>query len=181
MDDNTKYHFDQDRSLASQKGNNSTYNILKSRFEALMPYFQKAGLEVYNCNSNSDLKVFPYKSFEEAVHIATAEIPDITTERTAGLYERKAAAAKVENTHKNTYGIDATKTTFTDDDKAKIKRELDIRRKNLHDIKHQLEMYKLMPDKTQEHLYTLEASVQKARASFRACEQIKNKVWGITQ
>jgi hypothetical protein len=58
MDDNSKYHFEQDRSKSSQRGNNATYEILKSRFEALLPYFDKAGFKVFNCNENQDLRYF---------------------------------------------------------------------------------------------------------------------------
>jgi hypothetical protein len=189
MDDKTKYHFDQDRSPASQRGNNSTYNILKARFEALVPEFEKAGLKVFNCNPDSDLKVFPHIPFDEAIHIATAEMPNIATERTAGLYDRKANE-KAKNEKKAQViptpqtnlvwsDIDLTKTTFTEEDRLKIKKELDSRRHHLNEMKHQRDMYKLMPDAKPEHIAALEEAVTKARQSFRSCEEIKNKVWGI--
>lgn len=91
MDENTKYHFEQDRAEGSIKGNNSTYELLVERFQQLKPIFEDNGLNVYNCNKASGLMVFPFIEFEEAIKIATANLPsDLSQERTAGLYERTA-------------------------------------------------------------------------------------------
>jgi hypothetical protein len=189
MDDNTKYHFEQDRSAGSQKGNNSTYNILKSRFEALLPYFEEVGLKVFNCNPESGLKVFPYIDFEEAIAIATKNIPDIYNERTAGLYDRKAnekhkvakpVAPIRENATPNMFpGVNTQKIEYTEQDRQLAKQELDRRRKVLEDMKHARDTYKLMPDAQTEQLQKLEDAVVKARANFKEYEAIKNKIWGI--
>lgn len=193
MDDNTKYHFDQDRSPSSQRGNNSTYNILKARFEALVPHFEKVGLKVFNCNPDSGLKVFPHIPFDEAITIATAEMPNIATERTAGLYDRKAQDKEKAKkgpplqgipppqTNLTWSNIDLSKKEFTEEDKANIKKELDGHRKRLNDLKHQRDMYKMMPDRKLEHLEALENAITSARQSFRACEEVKNKIWGIVK
>jgi hypothetical protein len=95
MSDTQKYHFEQDRSKGSINGNNSTYGKLIERFGQLKPIFDKVGLNVYNCNPNSGLKVFPHISVEEAISRATIMMPkDIKNERTAGLYDRKAEEKK---------------------------------------------------------------------------------------
>jgi len=48
--------------------NNLLYEALKVRLSALYPLMLKAGLEVFNCNPNSKLEVFPYCSFEDALN-----------------------------------------------------------------------------------------------------------------
>jgi hypothetical protein len=181
MDENTKYHFDQDRSTGSQKGNNSTYHILKSRFDALKPYFDQVGLNVYNCNPDSGLKTFPFMSFQDAVNIATKDIPNIYTERTSGLYDRKANEKnkKQETKQDNKQSIDLTKTEFSENEKTLTKQELDRLRKKLNDLKHAKEIYVKMPDRNIETLNKLEEQISIARKEFREYEIIKNKVWGI--
>lgn len=185
MDDNTKYHFDQDRSISSQKGNNSTYNILKSRFEALKPHFEAEDFQVFNCNDKSDLKVFPFIPFDEAIHLATAEMPDIATERTEGLYDRKAKLKQKANANEKdkiiTTNINLDKKEFTEEEKIAVKKELDQKRKYLEEMKHQRDMYKMMPDANPEHLKKLEEAIVNARTIFRQCEEVKNKVWGIVK
>jgi len=90
MDKNNKYHFEQDRTKSSVNGNNNTYKKLIDRFNELKPIFDKNGFEVYNCYKDSGLKTFPFMDFEEAIRIATEEMPqNILSERTKGLYERK--------------------------------------------------------------------------------------------
>lgn len=182
MDDKTKYHFDQDRTASSQKGNNSTYNILKTRFEALLPEFEKAGLKVFNCNLESDLKVFPTIPFEEAIQIATNDMPDIANERTAGLYDRKAQEkSKLVTKDKPVPVVDINKKEFTDEDKKVVKQELDRRRKLLEDLKHSRDTYKLMPDADPNKVTILEQSIINARNAFKEAETVKNKVWGIVK
>ena len=89
MDENTKYHFEQDRAEGSIKGNNSTYELLVDRFTQLKPIFEANGLNIYNCNPDSGLKVFPFVDFDEAIKTSTAGLPaDLSKERTVGLYER---------------------------------------------------------------------------------------------
>lgn len=97
MNDQSKYHFEQDRTKGSMRGNSGTYELLIDRFRQLKPIFDNVGYKVYNCNDQSALTIFPFISFEEAISLATAEMPkDITNERTAGLYERAAEERKNE-------------------------------------------------------------------------------------
>ena len=111
MDKDTKYHFEQDRSDSSIKGNMSTYKQLSERFKQLKSIFDDEGLSVYNCNKDSGLKVFPFIDIKEAINNATKLMPvDIANERTTGLYDRQAnikkasealvKAKKAENEHK---------------------------------------------------------------------------------
>ena len=192
MDSHTKYHFPQDRSVGSQKGNNSTYEILKARYEALLPFFMNAGLKVFNCNQESGLKVFPYMSFEDAIKQATENMPDISTERTEGLYDRQANDRKktfvplgpVNETpaaapHVAPAMVDITKTEFTEEEKRLVKVELDRLRRVLDDAKQARDTYKMMPDADPGNLVKLENIVGIARKNFRDYELVKNKVWGI--
>lgn len=176
MSDNSKYHFEQDRSDKSQKGNNQTYEILKSRFQALKPYFDAVGFNVYNCNEKSGLKVFPYKSFQDAINMSIKDMPDISVERTEGLYDRQA---NERNAAKST--VDTSKKEYTEEDKRISKNKLDGLRKVLNDLKHSREMYMMMPDANPENIKKIDESINNARKNFREYEIIKNKIWGITK
>lgn len=83
------YAWKQDRHDGSVKGNNSTYNEMKSRFTTMRPMFEDAGFFIYNCNPNSEFKVFPTIDYQTAIKLALAEFPDTLTERAEGMYERK--------------------------------------------------------------------------------------------
>ena len=89
MTETYAYHFDEQRSKGAVSCNNSTYDRLKSEyFPKLKPYFDKVGFQVFNCNPESELKVFPFISFEDAIKEATSGIPDYKTERVWGLYSK---------------------------------------------------------------------------------------------
>lgn len=91
MSEKDKYHFDQDRTKDAIRGNNSTYEKLIKRFEILKPIFDESGLEIFNCNHDSNLKVFPYISFQDAFNSATEKMPkNWKEENSRGLYERDA-------------------------------------------------------------------------------------------
>jgi hypothetical protein len=192
MDSHNKYHFAQDRSRGSQSGNNSTYEILQKRYAALLPYFNNAGLNIFNCNKESNLTVFPYLSFEDCIKQATASMPDIANERTEGLYDRKANLKKrtfvpmgpiitapvgVPMVAANT--IDVSKTEFSEEEKRICKVELNRLRRVLDDAKQARDTYKLMPDADPSNIDKLESVVTAARKNFRDYELVKNKVWGI--
>jgi len=189
MDSGSKYHFEQSRSVGSQKGNNATYEILKTRFESLLPFFEKADFKVFNCNLNSGLKVFPMIPFDEALKFATSGMPIIETERTEGLYDRKANQNKkvkvtplgpISDVKTFTQSvIDMNKKEFTEEDKIVSKKELDRLRRVLDDMKHAKDTYKMMPDAKPENVEQLETAIINARKNFRDYEIVKNKVWGI--
>jgi len=96
MSENSTYHFDEKREKGAVNCNTSTYKRLKDEyFPQLKPYFDEEGFEVFNCNQDSELKIFPYISFEEAVHEATSKVGDVANERTYGMYDKPGEKPKV--------------------------------------------------------------------------------------
>lgn len=89
MDEKTKYHFDQERSKSSIKGNQKTYRLLNERFDQLRPIFECEQFYVWNCNEHSGLKTFDYLPYDVAIKQALNEFGNIDTknERTNGLYD----------------------------------------------------------------------------------------------
>ncbi len=82
MTKDKKYFFDEYRSEGSINSNNRLYKNVTGYLEKLAPIFEEAGIQVFNCNESSALKVFPYKSLEEAI----AENVIDTSESTYGRY-----------------------------------------------------------------------------------------------
>ena len=92
MSENYTYHFDEKREKGAVNCNMSTYKRLKEEyFPQLKPYLDEEGVQVFNCNPDSALKVFPYKSYEEAVAESIAPLGDVDNERTYGLYSKPGA------------------------------------------------------------------------------------------
>lgn len=86
----SNYAFEQERTISSVRGNNSSYKILNVRLQHLKPHFEAAGLDVWNCTPDSGLTVFPFRSFEQAVAEAIADIPRKILTR--GMYDRADVA-----------------------------------------------------------------------------------------
>lgn len=172
MSEDSKYHFDQDRSLGSQSGNNSTYRSLMQRFEQLKPELDQLGYNVWNCNPDSKLKVFPYMSFIDAANRACANIPQIETERTSGLYDREANMKKGKEENLKKKAAKNIADQYTDEDRNNIKKKLDIARDKLNKLKKEIE-----DDPSEEK----EKAVRRARTEFRKIEKEKNKIWGIVK
>ena len=88
MTETYTYHFDEQRSKGAVGCNMSTYKRLKEEYlPQIKPYFEKEGCNIYNCNKDSSLKVFPVVSFEDAIDEATCKLPkDVAKERTWGMY-----------------------------------------------------------------------------------------------
>jgi len=82
------YHFDQDTSKHAVESNNETFKKLSNRFMKLLPSFSDNDFEVYNCNPDSALRVFPFIDLADAIRKARKDIPDPTTESTVGRYEK---------------------------------------------------------------------------------------------
>lgn len=89
MDANYTYHFKQERHDSSINSNNSTYLVLKERFNLLKPHFKNLGYDVYNCNPESQLQTFPIIEIDDALKMALDGFPDVEHERTEGLYDRE--------------------------------------------------------------------------------------------
>ena len=96
MDEQHKYHFDQDKHGGSIRGNNSTYGKMQRWFEALRPHFEADGFNIYNCNEESGLTAFNFKPYAEAVKEVLHEFGDIdiANERSHGLYEKNMGEKK---------------------------------------------------------------------------------------
>jgi len=87
MKPEARYHFDDGRTKEGVGGNRSTYKKMQDEyFPKLQTEFKKFGLEVYQCNPNSNLKVFDHVSFDDAVADATFDLGDPSLERTQGMY-----------------------------------------------------------------------------------------------
>lgn len=82
MSDSEKYFFDEKRTKGAIAGNNSSYKIMMGYYEALAPVFNADGFMVFNCNKDSNLKVFPYADYYEAI----AEHAIDTNDTTDGMY-----------------------------------------------------------------------------------------------
>lgn len=92
----SKYCFDQDRDAGAIHGNNITYQELIKRFTILRPIFEKHGFNIYNCNPNSNLKVFDHVPYEVAIKTCTDLLPPVQTEPTTGFYELATNKKKLE-------------------------------------------------------------------------------------
>lgn len=83
------YHFDEQRAKGAVNCNMNTYDRLKNDYlPALKPYLDAEGVNVFNCNPESELKVFDYMPYEEAIKNATFELGDVQNERTWGMYSK---------------------------------------------------------------------------------------------
>ena len=83
------YHFDEKRDKGAVKCNNNTYKRMNQEyFPKLRPEFEKAGLDVFNCNSDSKLTAFDYVPYEEALDHALYYPGDMENESTFGLYDK---------------------------------------------------------------------------------------------
>jgi len=61
---------------------------------SLKPVFEADGCFIYNCNSDSNLKVFPFVSFEDAIKESTGMLGNILEERVWGMYSKPDEKAK---------------------------------------------------------------------------------------
>lgn len=70
-----QYAFDQSKWAGGVRSNNETYANMCAMLQALKPHFDKHGFTVLNCSPRSHCWVFDYCDFNEAVEIATADVP----------------------------------------------------------------------------------------------------------
>ena len=54
----------------------------------MRPYFEAEGFMVYNCNLESELKVFDFVKYEDAIAEETGKLGDVEHERTWGMYSK---------------------------------------------------------------------------------------------
>lgn len=69
------YAFQQKKEQGGVNGNNFSYEKMNVMFGLLLPYFEKAGFHVYNCNPDSSLTVFDHVPYGEAIEAATSHVP----------------------------------------------------------------------------------------------------------
>jgi hypothetical protein len=172
MDENNKYHFEQDRSRGSQSGNNSTYRHLNERFNSIKPTLEAMGYNVWNCNPDSKLTAFPHMDFLDAANRACANLPIIETERTEGLYDREAKERQAKEKDAKVKTAKKVASKFSEEEKKAIKQKLDVARGKLNDLK-----AIAVDEPTEEN----EKKVREARAEFRKIEKEKNRIWGIVK
>lgn len=106
MDTDYTYHFDEQRHDGAVNNNRNTYERLKNEYlPQLKPIFEQEGFNVYNCNPESGLQVFPFLDYEEAINRATSSLGNIAEERTWGMYsdeeKKKKWAVEPEITQKH--------------------------------------------------------------------------------
>lgn len=99
------YSFEQSRTQGAINNNNRTYQMMKERFELLKPIFEQNNLSIYNCNPESELKVFEFISFEDAIKKAYGEkLPkDLINERTKDMYSKNNIVIKQETNPNKLY------------------------------------------------------------------------------
>lgn len=78
MDEDAKYWFPEDRTAAAIRNNRKSYRRMTEYFEELLPRLKAAGLEVWNCNPESGLRVFPFADLETAVKRAEVDVSGST-------------------------------------------------------------------------------------------------------
>lgn len=88
MTSQKRYHFDEGRTDAAVNGNMSTYSKMIQWFSDVKPFFDREGFIIKNCNPQSNLRVFPMTTVEDAVKEATANMGDVANERTRGMYSK---------------------------------------------------------------------------------------------
>jgi len=184
------YSFAQHRHKSSVAGNNSTYKMLMDRFGKLKPYFEAEGLEIFNCNPNSQLTVFPHAPFQEAVHdVQEQEMFGINyaAENTEGLYDRdyrekqkKEKEEKSKEMAEAERKAGAARALYSDEERQDAKERLDRARGLLDDAKQELEAVQRMEpaagpdhDAWEEKRAEADRLVDDARKEFRALEDEK--------
>lgn len=86
MSTDCRYWFPEQRSLNAIHGNMAGYNSMERYFTELKPSFDAEGFKVFNCNPLSNLKVFPFVDFDDAISRSAIN----NSESTDGMYiERK--------------------------------------------------------------------------------------------
>ena len=89
------YSFEESVGDEYVSANMSTYMKLSQWFTELKPHFDKMGLQIFNCNKNSNLNVFPFVDFDEAFGAVTSMIPSPDKESTLGMYRKSKPKSKV--------------------------------------------------------------------------------------
>lgn len=92
MSDERRYAFEEGRSQNAIRHNNSLYQSLAKRFDAMREHFERHDFQVFNCSPGSELESFPRMDFNDAIEIARAECG--TNLSSSGWYQKREAAQK---------------------------------------------------------------------------------------
>ncbi len=90
MDESRHYWFPEQRSANAISNNTNSYAIMRGYFQQLQPKFLESGFEVFNCNPESRLEVFPFADLDEALAGAAIDL----AESTEGMYVDRYRDAK---------------------------------------------------------------------------------------
>lgn len=84
------YSFNQNRDEAACQSNNSQFSIVNYWLCRLRcnGVFDRFGLQIFNCNGNSNLEAFEYRSFDEAIQYTLEGFPEEPFDL-EGWYEKK--------------------------------------------------------------------------------------------
>lgn len=85
MDKEDPYAFDMKANDKYIKKNNKLYEVMCEDLKMLKPHFQQYGFNVWNCNPESNLKVFDFINFNDAITKATKHMP--VDENTTYMYK----------------------------------------------------------------------------------------------
>lgn len=87
MKPDARYHFSDGRSHEGVKGNSNTYDrMINEYFPTLKKEFEKYGMKIFNCNKDSNLKVFDHVPYEDAIKETLYQFGDPEKEMTEGMY-----------------------------------------------------------------------------------------------
>lgn len=76
MTPDSGYAFNQKRTEGACRGNNNSYRIATAMLEELLPTFERHSYEVFNCNPESHLPLFPHVPFEDAFEDCRGPVPE---------------------------------------------------------------------------------------------------------
>lgn len=93
MDATHGYAFGQDRTTGAQASNNNSYRVATNMLQELRPHLQAAGVEVYQTNKDSALRVFDHVQLTTAIEDCRGLVPKEPWPEAAfqGWYEKKGA------------------------------------------------------------------------------------------
>jgi len=76
MQESQPYSFPQVKHAKGCKSNNDAYRIFAERLAALRPLFEKENYKIYNCNPESKLIAFDFRTYDEVIEFAIKSCPN---------------------------------------------------------------------------------------------------------
>jgi len=72
------YAWEENRAQSVREKNNDMYRWLEGGLKKLLPGFERANFQIYNCNRNSKLSLFPFIQYEDAIERCSIPTPTNT-------------------------------------------------------------------------------------------------------